>query len=494
MAGIALDGTLLRMLAARRWSMPATVAVVAGALFVLVLLLDGTRWVETRLGDTGVLVQGTHAALDCLGDRTFTSCGHLAGTNATEVGPFALAQYLLAAPMVAVGLGDATVERGLAWMSTLAVAGMVVLSLTVGRRALGRQWAVVLVLAMVSGPMVLYGLIPFSEALAAFLCLAFALAACRRRTWWIVLTIFLACLTKETVAPLLLGIGVICARDPDHDGWLPPLRVLGPMVGGAVAGVVTNAGFNVFRFGTVSNLNYNGPFQRVPEFGIKVKLAVANWLAPNVGVLFFWTVTAVILAGVLVWGVVALVRSPRQPRRWAPPLGVVAVTAAFTGVLASWWSTFGWLAWGPRLTLSLLPALVVAAVRAAPGPLDTGLRRLLSSTARAVAVGVVLAVLAVAQAGVVWNQSAIALPTVPDANCPVLKAPSETTPEYFYGCGLNAAWRLRPLALWEAAHDGPRTQQVAELLQVITIGALIAWLAADARRDVLMRDQCRIRV
>jgi hypothetical protein len=471
-----------RTLPVSGWSTPAIVAVVAGALLVLLLLVDGTRWVETRLGDTGVLVRGTHAALDCIRARTFTNCGHAAGSESTSVGPFAVFQYLFAVPLVVLGLADATVERGLAWISTLAVAGMVVLALTVGRQVLGRRWSVVLVLALVSGPMVLYGLIPFGEALAAFLALAFAMAACTRRSWWIVVTIFLACLTKETAAPLLLVIGIVCARDNDRDGWLPPWRALGPMLGGAAAAVVVNTAFNVFRFGSISNLTYNASFTRVPGVALKVKLAVADWLAPNVGVLWFWTVAALVLAGVLTAGVVALVRHPREPRRWAPPLAVALTTAAFTGALASWWSTFGWLAWGPRLTLPLLPALIVAAVRAAPEPLDAGLRGLVGSTGRAVVVGAVIAILAVAQAGVVWNQAAINLPTVPDATCPVLKAPTETTPAYFYGCGLDEAWRLSPLSLWEGARGGPWTQQLAEVLQVVTIGGLVAWLAADVRR------------
>jgi len=99
-----------------------------------------------------------------------------------------------------------------------------------------------------------------------------------------------------------------------------------------------------------------------------------------------------------------------------------------------------------------------------------------------VGAGVEIAVLAVGQVGVVWNQAAIALPTVPSESCPVLKAPWETRREYFYGCGLDAAWRTSPLALWEASRGGPRTQQLAELLQVITIGGLVAWLATDVRR------------
>jgi hypothetical protein len=467
---------------AARWSAAAKIAVVAGALLVIVLLVDGTRWVNVRLGDTGVLIGGTHAALDCLRDGTFSNCGHIAGTDVTTVGPFAIYQYLVAAPFVALGWADGTTERALAWVSTLAVAGMAVLAFTVGRRLLGTRWAVVLLLVLVSGPMVLYGLIPFGEALATFLVLAFVLAAGMRRAGWILVTVFLATLTKETAAPFVIALGIICARDNERDGWLPPLRLLAPMLVGAGAGVGVNLAFNQFRFGTVSNLTYNGPYTRVPGVSLKGKLALADWLAPNVGVLWFWTVVAVILAGVLVLGVVSVVRHPRDVRQWGPPVAVAAVTAAFTGLLASWWSTFGWIAWGPRLTLPLLPALVVAAVRAAPGPLDTALSWLVGSTVRAVVVAVVLVVLAVGQAGVVWNQGAIALPTVPSPSCPVLKAPADTTADYFYGCGIDAAWRLDPLSLWEASHGGPRTQQLAEVLQAVTIAGLVGWLAADARR------------
>jgi hypothetical protein len=467
---------------AARWSAPAKIALAAGALLVVVLLVDGTRWVNVHLGDTGVLVAGTHAALDCVRDGTFTNCGHVAGTDVTTVGPFAPFQYLVAAPFVAVGWADGTTERALAWVSTLAVAGMVVLALTAGRRLLGTRWAVVLLLALVSGPMVLYGLIPFGEALATFLVLAFVLAAGLRRAGWILVTVFFATLTKETAAPFMLALGIICARDNERDGWLPPVRLLGPMVAGALAGAGANLAFNQFRFGTISNLTYNGPFTRVPGVSLKVRLALADWLAPNVGVLWFWTIVGVVLAGVLVVAGVTLARSPRDVRRWGPPLGVVVVTVAFTGLLASWWSTFGWIAWGPRLTLPLLPALVVAAVRAAPAPLDVALSWLVGGLVRAAVVAVVLVVLSVGQAGVVWNQSAIALPTVPSPSCPVLKAPAETTADYFYGCGLDAAWRLDPLSLGEATRGGPRTQQLAEVLQAVTIVGLVAWLARDSQR------------
>jgi hypothetical protein len=130
----------------------------------------------------------------------------------------------------------------------------------------------------------------------------------------------------------------------------------------------------------------------------------------------------------------------------------------------------------------MIPALFVASIRTARPALDGVIEWLLRSGVRALATGVVLVVLAVGQVGVIWNQAAILLPTVPDATCPVLKAPWETTAGYFYGCGIDEAWRLHPLSLWQATRHGAAPQQVAEALQAVTIAALVAWLAADVRR------------
>ena len=82
--------------------------------------------------------------------------------------------------------------------------------------------------------------------------------------------------------------------------------------------------------------------------------------------------------------------------------------------------------------------------------------------------------LALAQAGVVWNRAAIDLPLVTDAACPQILELEDTTADVFYGCGLHAAWRLDPLSLWEASGGGPTTQQVAQGLLVSS------WCAARA--------------
>jgi len=91
-------------------------------------------------------------------------------------------------------------------------------------------------------------------------------------------------------------------------------------------------------------------------------------------------------------------------------------------------------------------------------------------------------VLAVAQVGVVWHRAAIELPGVPDAACPVVSPITESTADYFYGCGLHQAWRLDPLSLWEGAGHGPATQTVAQIALALAVATAGLWLHGRARR------------
>jgi hypothetical protein len=286
--------------------------------------------------------------------------------------------------------------------------------------------------------------------------------------------------TKETLAPFLLVLGLVCAREA-HDRWLPARRLLVPMLAGLVGAIVLNSAFNVFRFGTLRNVTYTAAGTRVPGVKFPVQLAVADWFAPNVGVVWFWFGAALLCAGLVVATVVLIVRDRHAPRVWLPPLVVVGVLAAYTAGLALWYSTFGWVAWGPRLTLPIIPAVLVAGIWTAREPMTAGLAWVTRSAARTTLVAVVVAVLGLAQVGVVWHRAAIELPLVPDAACPQVVPIEQASADYFYGCGLHQAWRLDPLSLWEGAGHGPATQTLAQLLEVVMVAAAALWLHGRSR-------------
>ncbi len=347
------------------------VAGTAALLLVVVLLVDGTRWVEIRITDSVLLVRGSHTVVECIDDDVLENCQPAVApgdpVGAWPVGAWPLAQYLVAVPLVAADVADLTTLQVLAALSALAVGGMLVLVAFPLRRLLGAEWSVVLGIALLTGPFLLYALLPFGEALTAFLVLAFVVAACARRPGWLLVTGLFAGLTKETMAPFLLVLGLVCAREA-HDRWFPARRLLVPMVVGLVGAVVANSAFNVFRFGTIRNTVYTAPDTRVPGVKFPVRLAIADWFAPNVGVVWFWFAAALVVAGLVIATVVLLVRHRREPRVWLPPLLVVGVLAAYTAGLALWYSTFGWVAWGPRLTLPIIPAVLAAGIWTAASP------------------------------------------------------------------------------------------------------------------------------
>ena len=237
-------------------------------------------------------------------------------------------------------------------------------------------------------------------------------------------------------------------------------------MGGAALGVIANSAFNLFRFGDVTNLEYGNASAHTPGVVIPAKLALSNWFAPNVGVLWFWFLATLLLAGLVVAVVVLVVRAPQDLAVWLPPAVVLGVGVVFTAGLSKWYSTFGWVAWGPRLTLPMVPALVVAGIHTTREPMTAGLRWIAARAGVPVRDRGVTAVLAVAQVGVVWHGSAIQLPLVLDANCPQLLPIDQASPDYFFGCGIHEAWRLDPLSLWESSQGGPATQQVAQGLAV----------------------------
>jgi hypothetical protein len=457
----------------------AAVAAVAVVLLVALLLVDGTRWVEVRITDSILLVRGSHTIEECIEQGITTECGFTSARQ-TAVGAWPLAQYLIAVPAVAAGLADLTVLQLLAAVSSLAVGGMLVLMAFPVRRLLGIEWSVVLGVTLLTGPFLLYALLPFGEALSAFLALAFVVAACARRPGWLVVTGFLAGLTKETLAPFLFVLAVVCAREA-HDRWLPAWRLLVPISAGLVGAIATNLLFNVFRFGTIRNVVYTVPEARVPGIVTPARLAIADWFAPNVGVFWFWTAAALLCAGLVASVAVLFTRARRAARLWLPPLAVVGVLAAYTVGLALWYSPFGWVAWGPRLTLPIIPAVLVAGIHSARAPMSAGLAWTTRNAARVMLVGAIVVVSAAAQVGVVWHRAAIELPLVTDAACPLIVPVDQASSDYFFGCGLHQAWRLDPLSLWESAGHGPAIQALAQAVVVVMVAAAGAWLHLRAR-------------
>jgi hypothetical protein len=322
-------------------------------------------------GDTIALVHGSHATLDCIKHGIWSRCdsryqfsmdgiatdvwhGRIEG----DVGPYALCQYLPVIALIKLGLSDTSIYKALIVINMVSV--LIVIGLFARMTALtGRRWAVGLgVLLVVTSPLVLYATITFGEPLAAAL-LTLLVAACLRR--WppaaIGLCALAACLTKETVFPTVALLGAVALwRTPIGRGRLLARHWWG-LAAGIVAGEALSTAFDWFRYHQLTNFTYGHAFETVPSIGRRLGLAVALWLAPNGGVMLFWVLAGAMSLGVAIvvarWVVVS------RRRSGIPLLIVLVVLLIATGTLASWWASFGWDAWGPRLLLPVLPAIAL---------------------------------------------------------------------------------------------------------------------------------------
>ena len=232
-----------------------------------------------------------------------------------------------------------------------------------------------------------------------------------------------------------------------------------------------NAGFNLFRFGDLTNASYLDPVFQTPGHRVegdvlRVTVGCAEW-----GLLWFWmSACLVLLAAAVV--VVQQMRARQGRRAWLPTGIVLGVAIANTVGLSSWFAPFGWLAWGPRLSLPLTPAVIVA-VAITGGPMLTRLiGRVLTNAVGFAAVALVVVAFAIPQVGVIWNPAAEAALATLDTACPV-GASVQADATYYYGCVQHGAWRTKPLVLWEAARTGAGTARLAELALAISVVSLL---------------------
>jgi hypothetical protein len=260
------------------------------------------------------------------------------------------------------------------------------------------------------------------------------------------------------------------------------------IVAGAAIGFATQMLFNIFRYGTVRNLNYLDPQLRTPGLGRKFEYFVGLWVSPNAGIVWFWPIATALLVACLVIGVHAL-RRERPPRRALAALAVVVVMAAFTAGLANWYTPFGWIAYGPRLAAQLLPAGAVAALYVTGDRLRAGAHRLARVP---VAFGAVVLLVALAgwpQYGAPWSHSSsvddliAAGPTCPRMTEIIIQDDRER----YFDCASRAIWRIRPAVLDDAATAGSVAADTARVVGVIAVALACVELArSEAAREVIV--------
>jgi hypothetical protein len=465
------------------------VAVVCLVIFVLVLWFHAEPLGHFHTGDTDNLVVGVRQAADCIRAGTWVACGRPPGSRFTYVYPYPPLQYIPAGVFVALGQSNADVVEALARTNIVAFAATILVcawAFPSGDRRARRALAI---LALLASSLVYHSTAGFGEMLAAAVVAAAVVAALKRRPALIVLTVALATLGKDTLLPFILGLCVLCAREEGR--LLPPRRVSIALAVGACLGAAAVAAFNVFRFGQLMNAFYLDPLFRTPGIARKLLFLAGEWLSPSAGLAWYWPVATALVGACTLMAAARLVRQPRAVEGWLPGLALAAMAVVFTAGLAAWFSPFGWIAYGPRLAVPLMPALVIAALHVGGSSIDTAMKAVLRRRAGFAVAATLIVAAGWPQFGSAWSSgAAIGDLIAPDTRCPpMMDTPIENNRDRYYDCVEHTMWRLNSLPLDEAAREGGGAAAVGRHVLAAATIALLASARRTSRARVTERDQ-----
>ena len=303
-------------------------------------------------GDTVALISGIKVAVQCL-QLGKVHCD-------PSVVHFPIFQYLIGFPFVFFGMSD---ENTLTIFSLVSLSAFFISVWAffsagdgVDNLPAGGHLGVMLLL---SGYVVWYSTSTFNESAAFALFSLLGLGVLKE---WnklkVAIIAFLCVLTKEIAFPFVIYLMLasyilkqeMCSNPRSYFKLgISFFRKYTLAIITILIGICINLLFNLFRFNNfrnISNLDpaFLTPFEFIPRFFYSLLMSPAG------GVVYVWFSLSTALIILILY---KLIKNERTIGLIFGVLGVLVFNAG----LAMWYSPFGWVAWGPRLTLPILGAV-----------------------------------------------------------------------------------------------------------------------------------------
>lgn len=309
-------------------------------------------------GDDQALLYGLKNALDCLSDTPLKiPCN-------AGVLHFPIFQYLIGAPFKLAGFSDLSIKEIFGLMS---LAWSLIAAATFWRAGFilsGKPGGHLGLLVLLSGYLLWYMTATFNEAASFALFALLALSVIDHWRIFYVCGIAFACtITKEVAFPFVLYFMFLSfyARELRVEVtatlFSRTFKFLGEFkyaISSVIAGIAINLTFNYFRFGSIENLQNFDPALFTPWAYVPSSLLYL-FISPAAGLIFTWLSLCVLLVVPMIF----LMRD--RTEILIIGFTIIGLIVANIG-LARWFSPFGWVAWGPRLTLPFLGAIGILGV------------------------------------------------------------------------------------------------------------------------------------
>jgi hypothetical protein len=369
--------------------------------------------------------------------------------------------------------------RILALLSVAGVVGAVILARVVLSRVGQAAWFWGFLFIALSGPAIVYARTTWGEMLATGLLVGLVAATLLpARPPVVALAALGAALTKETVYPFVLALGLLGLVLARRRTGTPIRSHVAWGAAGLAGGVVLASLFNVVRFGNVLNTNYLEPELHTPGIGRKLEYTFAVLVAPNGGVFTFWPAAGIVLLAACL---LPFVSRPRGAVDTRPALVLAGVIVVLAVGFASWWTPFGWSGYGPRFFSPWILPLVLVALAAYGEPLREPARRFLAPLWRSLVVLAVVLAFALPHVGYMWRPDSIG--GFFRQENPPCTAPWREDAARWYACQHEQMWFGRPMLLY--ALEGVGTAGGA--VTGIALAAALLGCLLTLREELLRR-------
>lgn len=438
------------------------------------IALAGARWFHDRSflpSDTQEVLAGVLYLDDCAHAGIWSRCELRVG----PVSPFPVMQYAIGFASKGLGGSYATTAQLLVRINAFSVLAAVLLLAFAARRLVGPRAHLLLLLAMVTGPLLWYSQAGFAEGLATFLTLSVFVCLLRGSPALpVALLAFAAGLTKETAPIFLVALAGVWAIRQRRS-----VSALAAVASGALGAAIANGLFNVWRYGSFYNDYYAEPARHTPGVARKAEFFGGQLVAPNAGLLWFWPLGLVVILIVIYAGL----RSANLDTRRAA-LAFTGVVIALLGLFAAYHSPYGYNAFGPRYLLPWVPSLGLTGAWLARDELERLLCLGPKRLAAAVPVGLLVAAIGWAQIGALLDPLA-PLRIFEDSTPPCLYRAGADLMAYeqpnYYACLRTISWKRHSVLLDSLEPAKSPLGISLGLLMALTIGAAVPALRASPK-------------
>lgn len=293
-------------------------------------------------GDTIVLINSVKTIVTCLQDKKYDFC--------PNISHFPLSQHILGLTFYKLGASLDQLMSGFKYLNIFAWFTGLLIPLFWWKSPSRHIHLLIYFTVYLSSPLWWYGNTSFNEIVSSTLVSLFFMSM-MYGTYLPGITTFLVILTKEINLAYILFWTAIVLYIRYKKGESNIKSTLVSSVFGSLVGLVFQVLFNLWRFDSFFNKDLLVPLFRTPTWDIKFNYFFAQWLAPNVGIFFFWPAFIALLilfffhrASAINWII-----------RGAVALFFISITFGF----ASWFAPFGWIAYGHRLIIPWIPGVTL---------------------------------------------------------------------------------------------------------------------------------------